>query len=158
MRNSGCRVLVLSSVLLALLGCAAGSGSVEREIRAMLERQDQAWNRGDIEAFMEHYLKSDELSFSSGGETIYGWQATIDRYKRRYPNAERMGHLTFSELEIHPLGSGAALALGRWHLDREPNPIGGNFSLVLRRIRGRWVIVHDHTSRSENQPEAVSEP
>ena len=133
-------------LLATMIGCAAGS--MDREIRAMLERQDQAWNRGDIEAFMEHYLKSDELSFSSGGETIYGWQATRDRYKKRYPSAERMGHLTFSDLEIHPLGRGAALVLGRWHLDREPDSVGGNFSLVLRRIDGRWVIVHDHTSRS----------
>ena len=158
MGNSGCRVLVLSSVLLAPLGCAAGGGSVARDIRAMLERQDEAWNRGDIEGFMEHYVKSDELSFSSGGETIYGWQATIDGYKRRYPNKDRMGHLTFSELEIHPLGRRAALALGRWHLDREPDPVGGNFSIVLRRIGGRWVIVHDHTSRSETPSQADSEP
>ncbi len=150
---------ITAACLLAVtFGCAAGRGSVDRDIRAMLERQDEAWNRGDIEAFMEHYLKSDELSFSSGGTTTRGWQATLDGYKRRYPSAERMGHLTFSELEIHPLGSGAALALGRWHLDREPNPVGGNFSLVLRRMGGRWVIVHDHTSRSETPPKDASEP
>jgi ketosteroid isomerase-like protein len=107
---------------------------------------------------MAHYLKSDELSFSSGGSTTYGWAATRDRYKQRYPSRGRMGHLTFSELEIHPLDRGAALALGRWHLNREPDSAGGNFSLVLRRIGGRWVIVHDHTSVSPPPPAAESQP
>jgi uncharacterized protein (TIGR02246 family) len=120
------------------------------EIRAVLAQQAEAWNRGDIDAFMEHYWKSDELTFSSGGQTTRGWKSTKENYQRRYPTREKMGRLTFSQLEITPLGNEAALVLGRWRLERE-EPVGGNFSVVFRKIDGRWVIIHDHTSREEGR-------
>lgn len=110
--------------------------------------QAQAWNDGDIDAFMEHYWKDDRLSFSAGGRTVRGWQATLDNYRRRYPTRDAMGRLQFSDLELQPLGDDAALVLGRWHLQPagDVEPREGNFSLVFRRIDGKWVIVHDHTS------------
>jgi beta-aspartyl-peptidase (threonine type) len=114
-------------------------------LTAILDVQAAAWNRGDIDGFMEHYWKSEDLTFSSGGKTTRGWQTTRDNYKLRYPTRERMGKLTFDQLEVFPLGDNAALLLGHWHLDRT-GPVGGNFSLVFRRIDGAWVIVHDHTS------------
>jgi len=117
-------------------------------IETVLTQQAEAWNKGDIAAFMEHYWKSEDLTFSSGGQTTRGWQATKDGYLKRYPTREQMGRLTFSQLEITPLENAAALVLGRWQLAREA-PVGGNFSLVVRRIDGRWLIIHDHTSRSE---------
>jgi ketosteroid isomerase-like protein len=117
-------------------------------LEGILDVQAAAWNRGDIDGFMEHYWKSDELTFSSGGKTTRGWQTTKDNYKLRYPTRERMGHLTFDQLEVFPLGDTAALLLGHWHLDRN-GPVGGNFSLVFRKFDGAWVIVHDHTSRKE---------
>ena len=95
---------------------------------------------------MEPYWRSPDLTFSSGGKVTRGWQATLDSYRKRYPTREAMGHLTFGDLEITELGRGAALVLGRWQLDRN-EPVGGAFSLVLRRKGSRWVIVHDHTSR-----------
>ena len=98
---------------------------------------------------MEHYWKSDDLTFSGGGKTTRGWQATRDRYRERYPTRQKMGRLTLSEFEITPLGDSAALVLGKWKLDRADEPVAGNFSLVMRKIDGRWVIVHDHTSRLE---------
>lgn len=128
---------------------AAMRGAIEAVIRA----QQEAWNGGDVAAFMEHYWKSDDLTFSSGGKTTRGWQATLAGYRERYPTREKMGRLTLNGLEITPLGDraaledSAALVLGRWKLDRESEPVGGNFTLVLRKIDGRWVIVHDHTSR-----------
>jgi len=120
-------------------------------IRAVLEAQRQAWNAGDIEAFLEPYWKSEELSFSSGGETRRGFRATRERYLKTYPDRQAMGTLAFSDLEISAIGADAALVLGEWDLDREAGPVGGNFSLVMRRIGGRWVIVHDHTSRREKR-------
>ena len=123
-----------------------------RQLAARSKRcfaQVDAWNRGDVDAFMEHYWKSDDLTFSSGGQTTRGWQATLDGYRKRYPTREKMGRLTLDGLEITPLGDAAALVLGEWKLDRASEPIGGNFTLVLRKIDGRWVIVHDHTSRLE---------
>jgi ketosteroid isomerase-like protein len=125
----------------------AGDADVRGAIEGVLRAQQEAWNGGDVRAFMDHYWKSDELTFSSGGKTTRGWQATLARYRERYPTREKMGRLTLSGLEITPLGDAAALVLGQWKLDRQSEPVGGNFTLVLRKIDGRWVIVHDHTSR-----------
>lgn len=115
-------------------------------LEAILSQQAAAWNRGDLDAFMEHYWKSDELTFSSGGRTSRGWQTTKENYQQRYPTRERMGQLSFGAIDVTSLGDSAALVLGRWHLERDPAPVGGNFSLVFRRVEGAWVIVHDHTS------------
>lgn len=133
--------------LLTLAVFAAPAAADEEAIREVLAAQAAAWNRGDIDAFMSHYWKSPKLTFSSGGEVTRGWQATLTNYKKRYPTRERMGKVAFSDLEVTPLGASAALVLGTWKLGREGDPIGGKFSLVFRRRGGRWVIVHDHTSR-----------
>lgn len=117
------------------------------DIRLALTKQTAAWNKGDIDAFMETYWKSDELTFSSGGKTTRGWTATRDRYKQKYTSPELMGKLTFSELEVSVFDHSTALVLGRWHLERK-EAVGGNFSLVLRKIADRWLIIHDHTSAS----------
>lgn len=120
---------------------------MDQQIESVLKLQAAAWNRGDIDGFMEHYWKSEKLTFSSGGKTTRGWTQTKENYQRRYPTREKMGSLTFDQLEVLPLGESAALVLGRWHLKRDKDSLGGNFSLVFRRIEGRWLIVHDHTSR-----------
>ena len=125
------------------------------QIEAVLAAQAEAWNRGDIEGFMKYYWNSDELTFSSGGETTRGWTSTRDRYRKRYPTREQMGQLRFSQLETTLLGDSAALVLGRWRLNREMSPVAGNFSLVLRRIDGQWLIIHDHTLRRMRIPEDV---
>lgn len=116
-------------------------------IEAVLRAQQEAWNHGDVEAFMDHYWKSDDLTFSSSGKTTRGWKATLARYRERYPTRDKMGRLTLSGFEITRLGDTAALVLGQWKLDRASEPVGGNFTLVFRKLEGRWVIVHDHTSR-----------
>ncbi len=120
---------------------------VRGAVEAVLRVQEEAWNRGDLDAFAEHYWKSDDLTFSSGGKTTRGWEETLRRYKERYPTPEKMGRVSFRELEITPLGDSAALVLGQWSLKRENEPLKGNFSLVFRKLDGRWVIIHDHTSR-----------
>lgn len=144
------------TVLCLLSGCiihveavqTVGDSRYAREvdsIRDVLSRQAQAWNRGDIEAFMDGYWDSPQLSFSSGGRVTRGWTQTRDNYFRRYPNRDVMGYLAFDNLEITVMKPGVALVLGRWHLNRE-KPIGGVFSLFFRKIDRQWLIVHDHTS------------
>ena len=133
---------------MGLLSTGLSAAETTDAIRAELDTQRQAWNAGNIDQFMESYWKSENLTFSSGGKTIRGWQATLDRYKKRYPDKSAMGELSFDQLEITPLGDAAALVLGRWQLKRT-EPIGGNFSLVLRKIDGAWRIIHDHTSRED---------
>ncbi|HEX2473673.1 MAG TPA: DUF4440 domain-containing protein [Lacipirellulaceae bacterium] len=121
--------------------------SVRAAVESILRTQEGAWNEGDVDAFMEHYWKSDDLTFSSGAKTTRGWDATLKRYRERYPTREQMGRLTLDGLEITPLSDSAALVLGQWSLERENEPMSGNFSLVVRKFGGRWLIVHDHTSR-----------
>lgn len=142
----GCWILPIWS--LACAGClpSADRWSINEEIVNTLTTQAAAWNAGDIEAFMEPYWQSPELTFSSGGRVTRGWEATLANYRERYPTREAMGNLTFTDLEVTRLDDKAALVLGRWKLERE-EPTGGTFTLVLRRDAGRWTIVHDHTSR-----------
>ena len=119
---------------------------LETELKGILERQAVSWNRGDIPAFMDAYWRNEKLTFSSGGKTTRGWEATRDQYLKKYPDKQTMGTLKFTELEVQPLDDQAALMLGRWHLTRD-QPIGGNFSLVWQKLDGKWVIVHDHSSK-----------
>lgn len=134
---------------------AAADGQENREmtdkalLRNIFDQQAKAWNRGDLKQFMESYWKSPELTFSGGGKTTRGWQETLKRYQKSYSTREKMGHLTFSDLEITILGPNAALVLGRWHLKREADEPEGNFSVVFRRIGGKWLIIHDHSSTLE---------
>jgi ketosteroid isomerase-like protein len=121
--------------------------SPEEAITSVITRQAEAWNRGDLEGFMDGYLKSDELVFTSRSRIRRGWQVTFDAYKKTYGMAkETMGQLTFSKLEVHMLGGDAAWVLGRWDLAGPKESSGGIFTLVLRRIDGKWLVVHDHTS------------
>ena len=115
------------------------------EIEMILTRQTKCWNNKDIEGFMATYWRSEDLTFSSGGKTTRGWQATLDRYKAKYP-PEKMGRLSFDNLETTMLGKKAALVLGQWHLNFNEQNLDGNFSLVLRKIDGNWKIIHDHSS------------
>jgi ketosteroid isomerase-like protein len=116
-----------------------------QELKTIVMSQQTAWNRGDIDAFMVGYWNNEQLTFSSGGETARGWNRTLERYKSKYPDRETMGRLTFSELETYSLGSDSALMLGNWRLERE-QPVSGNFSLVWKRLDGKWLIIHDHSS------------
>ncbi len=122
------------------------SEGVENQLRQLVLQQVRDWNRGDIDAFMQGYWKSEKLSFASGGQVTRGWQATRDRYHRRYPDRAAMGDLEFSQLEVELLGSDAAYMLGRWKLRKEAS-MEGNFTLLFRKIEGEWKIVHDHTSK-----------
>lgn len=122
-----------------------------KAFHATLQEQAKAWNRGDLDAFMAAYWNSPELTFSSGGETTRGWDETLARYRRRYPDRETMGKLTFSKLETQMLGTDAAFTLGRWHLERKVDA-QGNFTLVWRKTENGWRIVHDHSSSTPNPP------
>jgi uncharacterized protein (TIGR02246 family) len=119
------------------------------EIRAVIQAQQEAWNRGDIEGFMNGYARSDSTIFVSGDDVTRGWQTVHDRYKTKYSDREKMGMLTFSNLEITPLGSDAAVVLGQWKLDRKQDQPHGRFTLIFRHSADGWRIVHDHTSAAE---------
>lgn len=138
---------------LAVAGCSAApqldAASAEAEIRNVLAVQDAAWNSGDIDGFMEHYIKSEDLRFASGGNINRGWQATIDGYKNRYPDKTAMGTLSFTDLEVDVLSPDDALVFGHWKLTRAADMPSGLFTLHMKRVGGQWVIVSDHTSSAE---------
>jgi len=115
-------------------------------VRAVLDAQVEAWNRGDLESFMDGYLRGPETVFVSGDNVVRGWQTVLDRYKKTYDSREKMGTLAFSELEITSIGRDAAVALGRWQLTRAGDTPHGRFTLIFRRTAQGWRIVHDHTS------------
>jgi ketosteroid isomerase-like protein len=118
----------------------------EAAIRALLAGQAAAWNRGDIDGFMQGYWNDPGLRFASGDSVTYGWAAANQRYHAHYPDAAAMGTLQFSELQVEPVGPDAALVFGRWALQRSADRPHGLFSLLLRRTGQGWKITRDHTS------------
>lgn len=130
-----------------LLLCSYFSFAQDKEaILKVLEKQRQAWNGGDIEGYMQGYWKSDSLLFVGKNAPVYGWQTTLDHYKKGYPDKAAMGQLTFNILQVKVLDAGNAFVLGGWHLKRVKDAPGGYFTLWFRKINGTWRIVCDHTS------------
>ncbi len=115
-------------------------------IRAVLEAQRDAWNRGDIPGYMDGYDRSANTVFVSGDAVTHGWQTVLERYQKNYNSKEKMGTLTFSDLDIKPLGSDGAVVIGSWRLKRAQDEPHGKFTLIFRRTKNGWKIVHDHTS------------
>jgi beta-aspartyl-peptidase (threonine type) len=118
------------------------------DIIQLLTNQTLSWNKGDVDTFMSAYWNSPDLTFSGVGGTQRGYEAVHERYKQGYPDRSTMGHLDFSDLDFHFIGSDGALVLGHWHLtrDKDKGDIGGVFSLVWQRFPEGWRIIHDHTS------------
>jgi ketosteroid isomerase-like protein len=139
--------LVVATVLVANRTDDAGVGNSTMEIRQVLDSQVLAWNKGDLRGFMAGYWKSEKLTFFSGDKIEHGWQATFDRYQKRYQAEGReMGKLTFSELDIEMLGADTAWIRGRWKLVTSKDSPGGLFTLVFKKSAEGWRIIHDHTS------------
>jgi ketosteroid isomerase-like protein len=124
------------------------SPDVRLEVEQVLRRQQEAWNRHDLEGFMTGYWSSPELTFFSGAHETRGWKGALDRYRRTYQSeGKEMGKLEFSELRVEALGSDAAFVRGAWHLTMSDGTTPhGLFTLVFRKFPDGWKIVHDHTS------------
>lgn len=145
------RILKLS-LLVLLITASASSQSLEqrsqaeKDVLAVMARQSEAWNRGDIEGFMQGYWQSEKLAFVSGDNVTRGWQATLDRYKKSYDSRAKMGTLTFSGLEVNVLSMRNAMVIGSWSLAREKDNPHGKFTLIFQKMKDGWRIIHDHTS------------
>jgi len=151
--------LILLLILLIPLPSRLDSGqptppeeSPTAAITCVLLDQQAAWNRADVNAFMNGYWNSPELTFAGSSGITRGWQPVLERYRKNYPDQKAMGHLDFSALEVHPLGRDAAFVLGRWHIQRASDELGGVFTLVFQRFPEGWRIVHDHTSADAKTP------
>jgi ketosteroid isomerase-like protein len=137
---------------LAFGGACAGpkvdTGDPQRDIRAMLERSAQDWNRGDLDGFMADYTRDSTLSYVQGGHVRYGWQALYDHYRQTYYSAgTHRDSLSFAEVHVQPLTLNLAFATARFALHRGDSLVAsGPFTLILQRQGSRWMILHDHTS------------
>ena len=140
---------IILIILFACLCVTVGAGQTTKTIESLLIRQAAAWNRGDIDGYMQEYWKSDSLLFTSGGNIQRGWNATREKYHKTYDSPVKMGKLKFSGLEITLLSKTAAWVLGHWELERENDHPGGVFTLILRKFPDGWKIVHDHTSSGQ---------
>ena len=146
------RVLLLVAGMVLTLAVGGFGGDIgdagPQAIRKVIEDQQAAWNRQDLEGFMAGYWNSSELTFFSGAHESKGWQAALDRYKKTYQGAgHEMGKLEFSNLRIEMLGPDAAFVRGEFHLTMTDGKTPhGLFTLVFRRFPGGWKIVHDHSA------------
>ncbi|MFN4256584.1 MAG: YybH family protein [Saprospiraceae bacterium] len=118
----------------------------EPTIRQIMAAQEAAWNRGDLAAFMQGYWQSDSLRFIGSRGLTYGWQTTLNNYRKSYPDPETMGQLKFTILSVEQLAPTSAFVIGKWHLARTKGDLEGHYTLLWRKINGQWVIVADHSS------------
>ena len=133
-------------LLISHSGWAYPEAKAETAIRKLMAAQELAWNSGDIPGFMEGYWKNDSLLFVGKNGPNYGWQPTMDNYRKNYPDTAAMGQLQFDILQIKPLGKEYYFVLGKWFLKRSKGDVGGAFTLLFRKFKNGWKIVADHSS------------
>ena len=121
----------------------------KNEIMSVLKQQEKFWNRGDVDGFMQGYVKSDYLVFNGSSGPFYGWDSVKDRYLKTYPSKEKMGTLNFKIHNISLIKSSVAQLIGQFFLSYPKSEVSGYFTLILIKSKGEWLILSDHTSRSE---------
>jgi ketosteroid isomerase-like protein len=139
--------LIFIVLLLINFSGFAQSNKDQEDVKKVLSEQQSLWNQGKIEAFMEYYQKSEDLKFIGKNGITKGWNATLERYLKSYPNREAMGQLTFQILEVDITDGKTAWVLGKWDLQRPKlGDLGGHFTLLMKKINGKWLVLRDHTS------------
>ena len=134
-------------LLVCLLSFSAIAQNKDRQqILSVLDAQKNAWNDGDINRFMDTYWKNDSLLFIGKSGVTYGWQNTLNNYKKGYPDTSAMGKLDFDILHVNRISQTHYFVIGKWHLTRSIGNVGGHFSLMLRKVRKKWLIIADHSS------------
>jgi len=118
----------------------------EQAIRSILAEQTIQWNKGNIESFMKGYWKSDSLLFVGKNGPKYGYQTTLENYKKNYPDTVVMGKLNFDILRVQPLSADTYFVLGKFMLIRSIGNVSGYYTLLFREMKGQWVIIADHSS------------
>lgn len=137
-------LLVIIAIALSI-SCLSQSQD-ETAVRNVLATQNAAWNRGDIDAFMIGYWENDSLMFIGKSGITYGYKNTLANYKKNYPDTTVMGKLTFTLIHVKQLSPEYFHVTGKYHLTRTIGNASGHFTLVFRKIKGKWVIISDHSS------------
>jgi hypothetical protein len=143
MKKVNCLLIVF---LCCLHFIARAQNTDESSIRDILSKQSTAWNKGNIEGFMNGYWQNDSLLFIGKKGLTYGWKNTLDNYRKNYPDTKAMGQLIFTILMLKPLSNQYYEVVGKWHLIRIAGDLEGHFTLLFQKINGQWFIVMDHSS------------
>jgi hypothetical protein len=139
----------LFALVLLLLACTKLPAQVSKDhegVTQVLKAQAEAWNRGDMVGYMQSYWKSDSLMFIGKNGIQWGWQKTLSNYQKGYPDTAAMGKLSFDILQVKSISKEYCYVVGKWMLKRSIGDLSGHFDLLLRRIKGRWYIIADHSS------------
>jgi hypothetical protein len=140
------KVFLLSIISSFLVSAGFSQSADEKTILGILDRQTQAWNRGDLETFMKGYWENDSLMYIGKGGVTYGYNATLNSYKKNYGDTARLGKLNFQILHVKNMGPGYYFVVGKWFLKRSVGDVGGHYTLIFKKIKGEWVIISDHSS------------
>lgn len=133
-------ILLMSSI------CCLSQNKDVQAIQSMLDEQIKAWNKGNLETFMQGYWQSDSLLFIGSGGPKYGYNTTLESYKKNYPDTTAMGKLNFKILQMKRLSALYFFVVGKWHLQRTVGDLEGHFSLLIKKVKNKWLIVADHSS------------
>jgi hypothetical protein len=137
---------LLLSVLILFCIPAFSQNKDEVAILKMLQAQEKEWNNGNLDAFMKGYWQNDSLLFIGKNGPKYGYNVTLENYKKGYPDTARMGKFTSTILSMKKLSKEYYFVVGKWYLKRIVGDVGGYYTLLIRKINGEWVIVADHSS------------
>ena len=140
------RIIYILIMFLISANTISAQSKDETTILGLLEEQRLAWNTGDKEKFMVTYWQNDSLMFIGKSGVTYGWQNTLNNYKKGYPDTAAMGKLQFDILEVKRLSVMYFFVVGKWHLTRSIGDVGGHFTLLFKKVKNKWVIVADHSS------------
>ena len=138
------RIILLPALFFSLI--AFSQANDELTIRKVLDSQMKAWNKGDIESFMQGYWKNDSLMFIGKNGIHWGWQTTLENYKKNYPDTAAMGKLSFDILLVKKLSPEYFYVVGKWMLNRSIGDLSGHYNLLFKKINGIWLIIADHSS------------
>ncbi|MEJ7610281.1 MAG: nuclear transport factor 2 family protein [Ferruginibacter sp.] len=139
------RIIAISMLLFFFFNASAQNRQVDL-IKAAMDEQLTAWNAGDIDRYMQTYWHNDSLMFIGKSGVTYGWENTLKNYKKGYPDAAAMGKLDFQLLNIKRMSGKYYSVVGKWHLARSIGDIGGAFTLLFKKVNGKWLIIQDHSS------------
>lgn len=140
------RILTLLTFLTLTSTFSYAQNSDEQQIRTILTNQTKFWNLGNIDAFMQGYWKSDSLLFVGSKGPTYGYQRTLDNYKKTYPDKAHMGTLSFDILKVERISTDRYFVLGKWMLNRTAGDVSGFYTLLFRKFGKEWLIIVDHSS------------
>ncbi len=137
---------IIALLLIATSVFSQKSTKMKPVIEKIMHDQQLAWNKGDLDGFMSSYWNDDSLKFIGKNGITYGWKSTLEHYKKSYPDKATMGELTFAIISVEELSKTSCYVIGKWDLKREKGDVGGYYTLLWKKIKGKWVIVTDHTS------------